>query len=274
MEEILTEFTRAAQHLVHAAELQRTATKELTAQVGQAKKDSIPDLLKVLPKFLDGQKFVNEVKSRFSALVNAQTVLEKNKVHYTAGTIPPQFKHKVAAKLPQFYLLEAQRTDHPVDQISPDDDDEVLADASDLVDFERTLKKLVSDQQWELFTYVYKHQEKVLELAKQRVSHGALSQLVADHVGEHLRHLTDTPAPEIVRRGEAAKLTLTQIFQLIKEEAQYNMHSRMEKDKAKKEAREHALQDAAAKFESLPGHVLLGLLSASSPASSSTSRTE
>eukprot|EP00971_Amphidinium_carterae_P339873 6477918-Amphidinium_carterae.1 len=48
----------------------------------------------------------------------------------------------------------------------------------------------------------------------------------------------------------------------------------MEKDTAKKVARDTVLQDAAAKFESLPGHVLIGLLSASSPASSSTSRTE
>ena len=75
-------------------ELQQTTTefRQLLASVSGEKQKTVKDLIEQLPKEVNVQQLVRNIRSRFQQLENAKAVAEKYEGYNRDDTIPPQLR--------------------------------------------------------------------------------------------------------------------------------------------------------------------------------------
>ena len=235
-------------------ELQQTTTefRQLLASVSGEKQKTVKDLIEQLPKEVNVQQLVRNIRSRFQQLENAKAVAEKYEGYNRDDTIPPQLRSSATMQWPSFYLMCATPVTHEFDM-------EFLQDAENYkVDVR--FQDLVRSHQKSQREFLRLHAQQCHQTAIDRTSIASLQAMADEIVFVHCEvYLGDYEDGVLAQKKRSLTKILYDLVALLREQNVFQLKSRAKKEQDKKKKREEALSKAELAWEALPPTALVGL---------------
>ena len=226
--------------------------QQLLTSLPADKQTSVKQLIDKLPKQMNVQSLLREVRARYQQLENAKGVFQKYKDFSEKDQIPPQLRSSASMQWPHFYLACAAPVAHEHDMEFQQDN------ASYKVDVR--FQDLVKSHQRSQREFILLHSTQCLQTAEDRVSLAAFQALADELVYNHCEiFVGEIPDQQVAAKRRDLTATLYALVALLREQQVFAMKSRADKEAKKRQKREDELAKAELAWEALPPAVLVGL---------------